>query len=117
MRGSYAYPWAELSEQQQTARCDEVLRYTERFCYIAARDVYRVRGATPGSPDYAPADAVETRRRSLEDKSVATLEIDRDLCELCFGAGWYEDPVTGVGSVTCVECNGSGAASHRTEGQ
>jgi hypothetical protein len=63
MVGSFAYEWDELTEQQQTARLDQVLDEAGDFYYITARDSYRIVGSMPRSADWCPAQAVEQRRR------------------------------------------------------
>jgi hypothetical protein len=66
--GSYAQPWEEITEQQQTARLDLVLdsETASEFCWNAQRDAYRRVDADPASPDFCPADAVEQRRKVLD---------------------------------------------------
>lgn len=63
LRGSYAWPWSDLTEQQRTTRLDRVLDHAEDFIYVATRDSYRTVGCVEESPDWCSADAVEARRK------------------------------------------------------
>jgi hypothetical protein len=109
----YAYPWDEITEQQRTARCDEILRRPSEFHYIATRDAYGCVGAREGSADYAPASAVEERRRTIDGErtDVTAVDLDVQVCPCCLGAG--EFPVEfahGAQIFTCDMCDGSGSA-------
>jgi hypothetical protein len=83
--GSYAHPWDEIGEQQRTTRCDRVLDQPSRYVYNAERDCYRSKDAQENSPDWAPAGAVEERRKT-RDGERTDVESFR-LCPSCRDCG------------------------------